>query len=204
MNVLHCLENLYAVILSSASRVNTRRDFAAILKSKVRSRGHVSTNRISESKICVHKFACTNVAHTRKKENPLGQNMTTTLKICIRSSSKTFSRWLKTYRENFNNKKRETNTAILVPRAPYIYFFVIRTAKNLKFLKGLVICIREAIKFTFMFLHLCFGYFHDKQRKCFSKNYNICWKLSCLFTSVTKEARNSIDHTHKLNWHVRW
>ena len=56
MNVLHCLENLYAVIRPSASQVNTkhaRRDFSAILKSRARSRGRVSTNQTSENEICV-------------------------------------------------------------------------------------------------------------------------------------------------------
>ena len=64
MNALYCLENLHAVILSSASlccRVNTRRDFAAILNSRVGSRGRLSTNQTIKTKICVHKFACTNV-----------------------------------------------------------------------------------------------------------------------------------------------
>ena len=32
MNVLHYLENLYAVVLPSASGVNTQRDISAILK----------------------------------------------------------------------------------------------------------------------------------------------------------------------------
>ena len=50
MNVLHCLEKLYAVILPFASQVNTRRDFAAILKSSARSRGRVSTNQTSETR----------------------------------------------------------------------------------------------------------------------------------------------------------
>ena len=69
INALHCLENLYAVILPFGSRVNTRRDLSFTLKSRARSRGRVSTNQISETKICVHKLACTNVPHTKKKSH---------------------------------------------------------------------------------------------------------------------------------------
>ena len=58
MNPLNFLENLYAVILPSASQGNTRRDFAAILKSKARSWSRVSTNQTSETKIaCINLHA---------------------------------------------------------------------------------------------------------------------------------------------------
>ena len=33
-----------------------------------RSRGRVSANQTSETKICVHKFACANVTHTKKRK----------------------------------------------------------------------------------------------------------------------------------------
>ena len=49
MNALHCLENLYVVVPPSASQVNTRTDFAAILKPGARSRGLMSTNQTSET-----------------------------------------------------------------------------------------------------------------------------------------------------------
>ena len=68
-NALHCLQNLYAAILLLPS-VNTRRDFAAVLKSIARSQGRVPTNQTSETKLRMHKFACTNVTHRKKEKSP--------------------------------------------------------------------------------------------------------------------------------------
>ena len=54
---VNALHDLYAIILPSASEVNTQKDFAAILKSRARSRGRVSTNQTSETTTRVHRFA---------------------------------------------------------------------------------------------------------------------------------------------------
>ena len=73
VNALYCLENLYAAILPSASQVNTQTDFATILKSRARLRGRVSTNETTDTKKCVHKFACTDERHAQQKENVEGK-----------------------------------------------------------------------------------------------------------------------------------
>ena len=63
--------------------------FAAILKSRARSRGRVSTNQTSETKICVHKFACTNFTHTHKKKTQrTKRNSWTTPRVIISKKCK--------------------------------------------------------------------------------------------------------------------
>ena len=51
LNALHCFENLYAVILSFASQVNTRRDFSALI-SPLEIKSEIPRSRVNQLNQC--------------------------------------------------------------------------------------------------------------------------------------------------------